>query len=269
MLNWIMNRRLDMRSKLRIAYDLLYVMIMYRVRELAFLPVACGAMFHLNRYAQQVERHNASPIYNLKNRFVRMLYEFGYCRSVTQQKQILECWACEGTGRNDPWDTSVQPSCWKCGGTGVYRVVTLYRFTFDVRGMRWTWHQPCDLVGWPVDVRGTRWIWHQPWDLVGWPVDVTDEDPEPYRRPGAVKRQTKKEVGRAIVTVWAALRFARRPQPALPGLLRLNERYRRIPFPTGWFENQVGLSLPTRRRLRAHRIRRRIEQIKIRLLRRC
>ena len=99
MLNWIFNPRLDIRSKLRIAYDLLYVRTVYRVRKPAFLPVACGAMFRLNRYARQAHRLDAHPIYDLKNRFVRMLYEFGYCQSVTQQKQILECWPCWGTGK--------------------------------------------------------------------------------------------------------------------------------------------------------------------------
>ncbi|MBN1814728.1 MAG: hypothetical protein JXA14_23005 [Anaerolineae bacterium] len=108
--------------------------------------VAAHAMFHLNHVARQEGR---SPrrryIYALKNRLLEHFCRAGFCTSVSLQVQTLYCHDCGGTGNYyDHGD------CWRCDGTGVYARHALYRFTFDVHGTRYTWHQPQRLVTWPV-----------------------------------------------------------------------------------------------------------------------
>lgn len=215
---FIINKRVSMRDKFRIIHDLLDVLLTYRVTKPAFLPVACCAMFRLNRYARQRTcRLQKKPIYDLKNVFVQMLYEFGYCHAVVQQQQIFYCWTCDGTGEiYDPWSDRAE-TCWKCGGTGIYRRHTLYRFH--------------------VNVLGTNWIWHQPKDLVTWPAAITNTDPELYQQPGdnTDRKMTAGQISRDLVTVWVALRFARNSQLTLPGFPARDEFFHHIPFPVHWY----------------------------------
>lgn len=103
------------------------------------------AMVLLNREARRSITHRYA-IYQLKNRLVRELHR-RYGASVGVDHQVLECWGCGGP-------SAPASDCWKCGGTGIYGRHRLYRFTFRVRGRRYTWHQPELLVDWPVEVEG-------------------------------------------------------------------------------------------------------------------
>jgi hypothetical protein len=114
---------------------------------------ACGpaaeALFNLNRYAKWHSCASAhrDEIYALKNRFVRLLYECGYCTEVQQHTvggELREsaCWGCYGDG------------CERCEGTGVYtamtRLQTYIAFRFQIQGKSYAWHQPTFLVTWPI-----------------------------------------------------------------------------------------------------------------------
>lgn len=110
------------------------------------LPLVADCMYHLNRFAPD-SYGLRSPIYTLKNRFIRQLYYLGHCQSAALQIQKLVCRACSGTGV-DSWHDYEE--CWKCHGTGIYRIHTLYQFVFDIHGQRYSWHQPERLVDWPV-----------------------------------------------------------------------------------------------------------------------
>lgn len=212
-MSWLTDSLITLRWKARIAWGLLNGVLRYFLCPQPFLVTAAEAMWRLNRYARRVgSRWHSKPVYDLKNRFVRMLYEYGFCHAVTEVRQIFPCWGfgeqgCRGAG------------CLKCGGTGIYRTVILYCFTF--------------VVG------GRRFVWHQPRDLVTWPVRVTDVDDEPYQsNENVVRRRDKKSIGRDIVTVWLVLRLCHNPQMALPGVLDQDDGYRRIPFPVDWYERQ-------------------------------
>lgn len=104
------------------------------------------AMYHLNHLAKS-HRWNQDVIYTLKNGLVRWLYEQGYCTSLTAEKQVQECWACDGTGE-DQYEYG--ETCQKCGGTGAYREHMLYRFVFKYQGKTYVWHQPERFVTWPI-----------------------------------------------------------------------------------------------------------------------
>jgi len=116
--------------------------------------LVCRLMFELNRHARRY-RYSArrKTIYELKNRLVRHLYEQDYCRSVSFQKQELECWSCHGAGQYD--DTST--CCYKCDGTGVYRTYWLYRFVFAIGSRHYIWHQPKPLVDWQLGTVTGDW----------------------------------------------------------------------------------------------------------------
>ena len=106
--------------------------------------IAAHCMYHLNHAAWANEKFQ--PVYKAKNHLVRLFYYFGFCRSVRIHTQTLNCWECGGSGD----DGHGAGTCWKCGGTGIYRQHLLYAFRFDVNGRTYTWHQPKDLVTWPV-----------------------------------------------------------------------------------------------------------------------
>jgi hypothetical protein len=109
------------------------------------LPLVAKAMFKLNRYAR-VRRLDRGKIYEYKNQFIRLLYE-RFPHPVTEDKQTLYCYACDGTGYD--W---VGDQCWKCDGTGIYREYILYRFEFSIDGQRYVWHKPKRLVDWKVEI---------------------------------------------------------------------------------------------------------------------
>lgn len=122
---------------------LLWLAVLFKSR-LGSDAAAVEAMIALNIFARMSnDRDKKEWIYELKNALVRSLYERGHCINGSKVIQRLRCW---GT-----WNYDCDQLCQKCGGTGIYREIVLYRFTFDVGGRRITWHQPQDLVTWPVE----------------------------------------------------------------------------------------------------------------------
>lgn len=103
------------------------------------LPAVCEAMFHLNRRVRDRKRSPfTQTVYSLKNQFVEHLYRAGYCVAAERHYQQLKCY-CGGSA----W-------CEKCDGTGIYRETTLYYFKFDLGDKFYVWHQPAELVTWPL-----------------------------------------------------------------------------------------------------------------------
>lgn len=198
------------RGKAMVAMHVLRTLLVYRVRSRQFLPVACGAMFRLNRTAREMGHgRERQAIYDLKNRFVRLLYEAGFCVDVTKHHQDYVCWRCDGS-KIDPYGWDDEEPCHKCGGTGLYRRNVLYCFTFDV-----LW---------------TRWIWHQPRGLVDWKVYLTDDQPHGYSSGADLEdaeRYTLHQARQDATAVWAALRFCK----AGVGF----DDWRRAKFPSGLF----------------------------------
>lgn len=111
------------------------------------LTMPTMALWRLNRYANNLGRGSKRRIiYALKNAYIRMLYEQGYCTQAVLETQKLECW--HTRAYNDGWDDY----CPKCDNTGIYAEYELYRFTFNVDGCWYSWHQPVDLVDFPVQL---------------------------------------------------------------------------------------------------------------------
>ena len=112
------------------------------------IVLGCDALFRINRVAK---RRNCSDmrdnIYNMKNEWIRFLYCAGYCdRCVHHTVQVKEksCYRCDGFGTDYSDD-----ECWQCAGTGRFQeaeVLTYVLFSFDIEGIRYTWHQPIEDV---------------------------------------------------------------------------------------------------------------------------
>lgn len=99
----------------------------------------CETLFYLNRRIRGRKKGGfETRVYALKNQLVEHLYRAGHCTSAAIHHQALKCY-CGG----DAW-------CEKCDGTGIYRETTLYYFKFDVGDRFYVWHQPAELVTWPV-----------------------------------------------------------------------------------------------------------------------
>jgi hypothetical protein len=111
------------------------------------VTLVANLMLKLNRYARVTRHQRKRYIYQLKNCLVHWLYKNGYCTMARQQNQTLECDACDGTGIYWTGDY-----CYHCGATGIYRETLLYQFFFDVAGKKYKWHQPANLVWWPVEL---------------------------------------------------------------------------------------------------------------------
>jgi hypothetical protein len=130
------------------------------------LPATAEALFSLNRYAKHrsCTRDHRDDIYDLKNGFVRLLCEVGCVRGArlhTTERAGLKCNRCGGAGgyEDDEFDEFDQfeedEGCRKCFGTGWYRPPTTLEFIafrFEVGGKRYSWHQPRELVNWPVEL---------------------------------------------------------------------------------------------------------------------
>lgn len=102
--------------------------------------IAARCMWGLNRHARTGSGQRI--IYPLKSALIRTFFGRGLYKTVTIQKQALECWDCGGTGDDGGG------YCYKCDSSGVYRTIYLYRFVFEISGRRYVWHQPVDLVNW-------------------------------------------------------------------------------------------------------------------------
>lgn len=120
------------------------------------LADAAESLVALNRLAYG-DRERGPTIYSAKNRLVELLYREGLCERVeihVQEQPGKRCYACDGEGVTDCYDHDA-PECHRCFGTGWYlppRTVRLYAFYFSIGGRKYSWHQPADLVTWPVEV---------------------------------------------------------------------------------------------------------------------
>lgn len=105
-------------------------------------------LFELNRDLRQFKfSSRRNDIYRLKSLLIEYFYKHGLCRSVSLQKQELECWSCNGSGEYMGLE-----DCRKCSGTGVYRTHWLYQFVFTIGQRIYIWHQPKDLVKFQVSL---------------------------------------------------------------------------------------------------------------------
>lgn len=153
------------------------------------LAVAAESMWALNTFARQSEDKELKRwIYALKNNLVQVLYQRGYCVHLTRSFQRQECWGTRNYGCG--------PHCPKCGGTGIFRENELYTFYFQIGGRRYSWHQPGDLVNWPVQ--------------------LTDRQVDEYKPPPerTVKLTNRSILGHSFI-VWWALKL-RRLAPEMP-----------------------------------------------------
>jgi len=123
------------------------------------LPEAAEAMFNLNRYAkwERCASAHRQEIYDLKNNFVRLLYQSGYAVEVRRHavpRAGLVCWGCDGYG------------CERCDDTGFYRrpdELVYIAFRFRIGERLFSWHQPDRLVDWPVVYTAAGEVWnHDP-----------------------------------------------------------------------------------------------------------
>jgi hypothetical protein len=119
---------------------------------------AAESMHRLNRLAYG-DRERGPTIYAAKNRLVELLYREGLCERVEihlQEQAGKRCYACGANGDLDGEDDfDIVGPCTRCEGTGWYlppRTVRLYAFYFSIGGRSYAWHQPADLVTWPVEV---------------------------------------------------------------------------------------------------------------------
>lgn len=96
----------------------------------------------LNVYAKQSTTfyEERSEIYRLKDYLIEWLCKKGYCLSVSEQTQTIECnndlhlWS-RGTGEDGNY-------CEVCDGTGIYKKTELYLYNFMMDNRSWGWHQP-------------------------------------------------------------------------------------------------------------------------------
>jgi hypothetical protein len=143
--------------------------------------LAAILMFHLNRDTHGIDGYYRRPyIYALKSRLIEHLYRCGFCTSAALQVQDAVCWRCNGSGV-EPYGMLLDDDepCEKCGGSGIYARHELYRFSFDVAGQRYTWHQPRALVAWPVQLTDDQ-VGQYEDDRRGERVTLTREQRELY-----------------------------------------------------------------------------------------
>lgn len=136
----------------------------------AALLDACRAMFNLNRYCKHpwCLNQDRTEIYGLKNRLIRILYQGGYSTEVCRHEirhPPQKCRDCNGKGKypfrwdDDPDgvfdDDEDEVTCDRCDGTGIWRGPrSTYgiAFRFNVKGEHFSWHQPEELIGFPVSM---------------------------------------------------------------------------------------------------------------------
>jgi hypothetical protein len=129
------------------------------------LLAAAEALFNLNRYAKwrECSREHRATIYELKEEFICLLCRLGLAERVAEHVVPvvgIRCRACGGWASDG--DASDEEECQSCSGTGWWRSPDSGRylvFDFSIRGKRFSWHQPSDLVTWPVTVTGVGQEW--------------------------------------------------------------------------------------------------------------
>jgi hypothetical protein len=125
------------------------------------IPDAAEALWLLNRHAKRLKK--PERIYEIKNQYLKLLWELGYCVSAclaTSPDKDLACWACDGTGGgdgdfdgfdDDDLDGFGEGYCRRCGGTGVYRTVSgreYWALVFVIGDRTYSWHQPLGSCDW-------------------------------------------------------------------------------------------------------------------------
>lgn len=137
----------------------------------------CDAMYRLNAVAKMPPLDLARrQIYALKGRLIKHLYQGGYAAAVALETQPLACWKCRGSNLDPVTD---EPPCPHCVG-GIHHEYQLYAFCFVVGGRWYQWHQPAELVDYPVTLtdRGTlvyapsRWLPVTERDRAAWHADA-------------------------------------------------------------------------------------------------
>jgi hypothetical protein len=118
------------------------------------LPSACEMLFHLNQYVkhESCSSKHKETIYDLKNQFIRLLYEQGWS---------TECW--RHTVKTEPrlcFCGGKEEGCERCYGTGIYQKTLHYVcFTFVVDGRKYHWHQPRERVNFQFTVTTESKVW--------------------------------------------------------------------------------------------------------------
>lgn len=108
------------------------------------LTDAILALSFLNPTARDENNEHRFSIYHLKTHLIRVLYQAGLAESVSLKIQHLACRACRGRGE------FYSGICQRCWGTGVRRKINLYEFVFRFGGREFIWHQPEDMILYPV-----------------------------------------------------------------------------------------------------------------------
>jgi hypothetical protein len=124
------------------------------------LPAAAEALFNLNRYAKRrsCQADHRAWIYGLKTGFLRLLCRLGLATEAKVHAVPREgkpCFAYHGG-----------EDCERCDGTGWYVLPgpqEFIAFRFEVGGTPFAWHQPRELVDWPVELRDDA----EPWEPEG------------------------------------------------------------------------------------------------------
>jgi hypothetical protein len=117
----------------------------------AALGPACRGLFELNCFAKHEECgwRQKQEIYGLKDRFIRLLYEKGFCRGAWRDgwhQAARICWVCGGTGDSG--------TCDHCDGSGEFlpaRTLWFAGFRFVIGNAAYIWHQPMDRVKFAVE----------------------------------------------------------------------------------------------------------------------
>lgn len=164
--------------------------------------IGAEALRLLNRHAfavKYLDEGESFRIYYLKRFVIRALFDIWPCR-ITTQTQKLTCSSCGGLGvwsGGPPWDR-YHECCFRCGGTGIYRLIDLYSFDFNIASRYFCWHQPADLCGWAAD--------HVSGDSGEYTAD---------RSAGAGDRLTRDHV--AVLAAALRLWLGARIEPLVPG----------------------------------------------------
>jgi hypothetical protein len=181
---------------------------------------ACDNAWALNVYSRDraLTRDQSEQFYELKNKLVEYLYRRGYCYDARLHIQKQECWDCEGTGTDPDWGGD----CEKCRGTGVYRESRLYAFAFRIGRRTFKWHQPADLVTWPVT--------------------LTEAEPGEYTDPPARTLEKSVPPLRRMTILWwcLCLRMVR----GLPALCEIRETYIRDRRWSVYTAEDIGEEVP-------------------------
>jgi hypothetical protein len=125
------------------------------------LAPAAEALFSLNRYAKwrKCSAEHRDEIYDLKNGFIRLLYREGLAEHVGLHQvegRGLRCDDCGGSGGRGAEE------CDSCEGSGWYQEpgpLEFLVFRFVIDGRPYCWHQPRELVYWPVELSAPGESW--------------------------------------------------------------------------------------------------------------